>query len=86
MHCPYCNGPLEKNRANFISLSAKQRVVFDAIVAAGVDGIKQSALQSRFFPTSSDITIRVFVCYINKKIAPLHIKSHGKMVRLDPVH
>lgn len=83
--CPYCGTFMEK-KAQFVPLSAKRKEVFDYVMGGGREGVKFSDLQKKLFPkTTSDVTIRTVIHYLNKKIHPSRIISKGGRLHLERV-
>lgn len=81
MKCPYCAGTGTLIRpARFMSqLSGRRLDIFNALDAAGNNGLSNANLMQKFFTRQqSRITLRTTICQINKQIAPLTIvcKNH----------
>ena len=91
--CPYCKAPME-GEAALPRLSGRNLRVYRALVAGGPEGVDtDDLLVSMYdddeFPTPGGPTVlRVQICDINKKIAPMNqriVNWHRKRYRLTSV-
>ena len=73
VNCPYCKFPLSPETIPPLTFSARQRIVYDAVVRSGPLGVKWDEL----LPGRSNITIRTCIYSINKIIFPKRIRSRG---------
>lgn len=73
MHlCPFCQSKVDAPPPEF-QLTDKQKKVYDAVVAAGPDGVTVEKLMLKLYPDKSQTSLRTAVHYINRKMAPLRI-------------
>jgi hypothetical protein len=86
--CPYCGHVGVPPNYQF-GLSRKRRDVFNAIVAAGPEGVDSTDLVDMFFDDGTDeriagyTTLRTTIHAINQKIGNLTIVARGGNYRLE---
>ena len=86
--CPYCQQGVIFPNYQF-ALSRKRRNVFNAIVAAGPEGIDSTQLLDLFFDDGTELrvggytTMRTTIHAINQKIGKLRIVARGGNYRLE---
>jgi hypothetical protein len=83
--CPYCKSEM---RAEIIPvrLSRKRKMVYDAIIESGPEGVAREEINRRFFTGLSPGTIRTCIYQINRDIKPSQIKSRGRVLFIDIIH
>lgn len=81
--CPFCQSPVKAPPVEF-QMTAKQKVVYDYIVAAGPEGVAVDRVMLDLYPDRSETTLRTAMHYINKAMKPLRIiRRNGRfMVQL----
>ena len=79
--CPYCNAPMKTNGYNFV-MSERRAAMFRRILHAGQEGIGRDVL-IKHFNIKKPATLRTHIFYINKAIAPLHIRGRNGFIRVE---
>ena len=76
--CPYCGGSINEDAYVLISLSRKQRDLFNYVLDSGMSGVELPDILGKFFVDQSPTTLRTMVYNINRKIedSGVSLSSH----------
>ena len=75
--CPYCKGKMADPPPG-TGLSVKRAKVYEAIAAAGIQGVPIKVLKAGLFMGRSSTTIRSTIHHINQAIKPAKIRARNK--------